>query len=84
MHHCVGTYIDRVAADECTILFIRRTAEPDKPLATCEVRGNVDVQIRAHNDGVPEADVMEFWERFKAKKLKKQPTKVKAENRKAG
>jgi hypothetical protein len=84
MHHCVGTYIDRVADDECTILFIRRTAEPDKPLATCEVRGNESIQIRAHNDAVPNKDVMAFWERFKEKKLKKQPKKEKTEDRKAG
>jgi hypothetical protein len=84
MHHCVGTYIDRVAKNQCTILFIRSIAEPNKPLATCEVRDNEPIQIRAQNDEVPPKEVLKFWERFKAQKLKKQPQKMKAENRKAG
>jgi hypothetical protein len=78
MHHCVATYIDRVAENECTILFLRSTAQPDKPLVTCEVRGNKPIQIRAKNNAVPSQDVMDFWERFKKKKLNNKAEKSKS------
>lgn len=36
--HCVGNYIERVAAGEDLILFIRHSKEKDKPFYTLEIR----------------------------------------------
>lgn len=55
LHHCVGTYIDRVAKGETMIFFIRKESEPDKPFYTMEWKGKV-IQCRGlHNkDMTPE------------------------------
>ena len=37
LNHCVRSYVDRVAYGETTILFIRKTSEPDKPYYTLEL-----------------------------------------------
>ena len=55
LNHCVRTYIDRVARGSTSILFIRKTEEPEKPYFTLELNtsGNV-VQCRGdHNCGYP-------------------------------
>lgn len=55
LHHCVGTYVDRVAKGETMIFFIRQESDPDKPFFTLEWKGRV-VQCRgSHNcDMTPE------------------------------
>ena len=55
LHHCVGTYIDRVAKEETMIFFIRKESEPDKPFFTMEWKGKV-VQCRGayNHDMTPE------------------------------
>ena len=65
LHHCVRTYVDKVARGSCVILFIRRTSEPDKPYFTLELspEGKI-VQCRGdHNRDYPQ-DVKEFLERW--------------------
>lgn len=65
LHHCVRTYVDKVARGNCVILFIRRTSEPDKPYFTLELspEGKI-VQCRGdHNRDYPQ-DVKEFLERW--------------------
>lgn len=66
LHHCVGTYRDRVAKGETMIFFIRKETEPDKPFYTLEWKGKV-VQCRgSHNcDMTPE--VKAFVEIFQEK-----------------
>lgn len=66
LHHCVGTYRDRVAKGETMIFFIRRENEPEKPYYTLEWKGKV-VQCRgSHNcDMTPE--VKAFVEIFQEK-----------------
>lgn len=56
MHHCVGSYTGRVATGETTILFIRRTTEPDKPFYTMEIKGGRVIQNRGkyNQDYTPE------------------------------
>ncbi len=46
LHHCVGSYVERVAEEECIILFLRRCADECKPFYTIEVRGQEVVQVR--------------------------------------
>lgn len=55
LHHCVGTYMERVRKGETMIFFIRRKEEPEKPYYTLEWHGKV-VQCRgSHNcDMTPE------------------------------
>lgn len=66
LHHCVGTYADRHAKGQCTIVLIRKQSEPDKPYYTMELstRGEI-VQVRGdHNCGMTK-DVAAFVEAYK-------------------
>lgn len=66
LHHCVGTYADRHAKGQCTIVMIRKQSKPDKPYYTMELspRG-VIVQVRGdHNCGMTK-DVEVFVEAYK-------------------
>ena len=66
LHHCVRTYVDRVARGSCAILFIRKTSEPDKPYFTLELspKGEITQCRGDHNCAYPD-DVAEFLERWK-------------------
>lgn len=46
LHHCVGSYTERVANGECVILFLRKCSDESKPFYTIEVRGQEVVQVR--------------------------------------
>lgn len=66
LHHCVGTYADRHAKGQCTIVLIRKQSKPDKPYYTMELnpRG-VIVQVRGdHNCGMTK-DVEVFVKAYK-------------------
>ena len=66
LHHCVGSYANRVARKECVILFLRRCEAPEKPFYTVEVRGKKVVQVQGmgHCDPTPEVQAfMAQWER---------------------
>ena len=80
LHHCVGTYTEKVRKGETMIFFVRKIEEPDKPFYTLEWKGRV-VQCRgSHNcDMTPE--VKAFVEIFQSKmveyeKLPKKQRKV--------
>lgn len=64
LHHCVGTYVERVAKGETAIFFIRKKASPEKPYYTMEWKDNKVFQCRGlHNcDMTPE--VKAFTEAF--------------------
>lgn len=66
LHHCVGTYMERVEKGETMIFFIRKKEAPEKPYYTLEWHGRV-VQCRGlHNcDMTPE--VKAFVEIFEEK-----------------
>ena len=38
MHHCVGSYVNSVLANETYICFVRHKDSPDIPYITCQVR----------------------------------------------
>lgn len=66
LHHCVGGYIQRMAAGSTAIFFIRREEEPDKPYFTLELRDKAVVQCRTdHNNSYtnfPEVKAfVEMW-----------------------
>ncbi len=84
MHHCVGTYLDRVADGDCTILFIRRTDAPEEPYVTAEIRENRLIQIRAKNNENPPKKVKDFWKRYEEAVLKAEAIKTRVRIREAG
>ena len=66
LHHCVGSYVDRVARQECMILFLRRCDDIAKPFYTIEVRNQEVVQLKgmSNMDAVPEVrEFIDRWER---------------------
>ena len=69
LHHCVGTYVDRVARGETNIFFIRKEKEPDKPYFTMEWRDNDIVQCRGSRNCGMTPEVKAFTEDFKKKML---------------
>ncbi len=80
LHHCVGSYVERVAKGETSVFFIRKADSPDKPYFTLEWKNNDIVQCRGlHNCGMP-PEVRAFTQAFKKKML----DSVKKEKRKCG
>ncbi len=60
LHHCVGTYVDRIMRGETTILFIRRESMPDEPYYTLEWSGHRVIQCRGMRNCDMTADVKAF------------------------
>lgn len=66
LHHCVGSYVSRVAEQKTLILFLRRQEEPETPFYTIEVKGACVVQVRGMKNADPTPEVQTFmrcWER---------------------
>lgn len=82
LHHCVGTYMEKVRKGETMIFFIRKKEAPDKPYYTLEWHGRV-VQCRgSHNcDMTPE--VKAFVQIFQ-EKMTEYENAPQQKNRKAG
>lgn len=76
LHHCVGTYIERIAKGQTLVLFVRERSQPDMPYYTLEyVNGRV-VQCRGKDncsyEEIPSLkNFVSTWEK-KVKKSKKQ------------
>ena len=69
LHHCVGTYINRVAEGKTVILFVRKISEPDTPFVTMEVYNGKVVQVRAFANKDPNEAVKLCVNKFKREKL---------------
>lgn len=69
LHHCVGSYIDRVARKECMILFVRKCCEETKPYYTVEIRGQKVVQVRGVGNCAATPEVQGFIDAFKQQVL---------------
>lgn len=67
LHHCVGTYIERVAKGETVIFFIRKENEPSKPYYTLEWRDNKVIQCRGMNNCSVTDKVKAFVQAFEEK-----------------
>lgn len=68
LHHCVGSYVSRVAKKECVILFLRSEEAPDTPFYTIEVKDGKVAQIRGNQNCIPTPEVnayMKVWEQEK-------------------
>ena len=75
LNHCVRTYIDRVSRGTTSILFIRKTEEPNVPYFTLELNPNGRVvQCRGdHNCGYPE-EVKQFIDKWMSWRKKERMT----------
>lgn len=65
LHHCVGSYVSRVAKKQCIILFLRQTTELQKSFYTIEVRDQTVIQVRGMQNCGPTPEVkrfMDVWE----------------------
>jgi len=70
LHHCVGSYVDRVAKHECIILFIRQCEDVTKPFYTVEVRNKKVVQVRGMRNSDPTPEVKKFMDRWERQVLR--------------
>lgn len=68
LHHCVGTYRDKVARGDTMIFFIRREAEPDRPFYTLEWKGRV-IQCRGFRNCDMTPEVKAFVNIFQEKMM---------------
>lgn len=50
LHHCVGTYAERVANGDTSIYFIRKEEEPDTPYFTLEIKNGTIIQCRGYSN----------------------------------
>lgn len=67
LHHCVGSYVDRVAKGETLILFVRRSTKPDEPYFTLEYRDGKVAQCRGKNNCGMTKEVEAFVKAFEKK-----------------
>jgi PcfJ-like protein len=68
LSHCVASYVDDVIAKRCKILFLRETAEIDKPLVTIEVRDNNIRQVRGFGNRSASPEELDFVREWAKKK----------------
>ena len=71
LHHCVGTYLDRVAEGESIILFLRQNENLDTPFYTIEVRGFNIIQCRGKCNTPMTPAVKAVTERYQQEVLDK-------------
>ncbi len=64
LHHCVGSYVERVAKKECIILFLRLCEDITKPFYTIEVRNQKVIQIQGMQHAKETPEVQKFMERW--------------------
>lgn len=68
LHNCLSWYISHHAHGVCTILFIRRKSEPDKPFVAAEIADGMVMQVRAVNNTDPEQKVMDLMKEYAKKR----------------
>lgn len=64
LHHCVGTYVDRVARGETTILFVRKEEAPEVPFYTMEFKEGHVTQLYGKYDCRADEQVEAFKKEF--------------------
>lgn len=67
LHHCVGSYVEKVARGETNIFFVRKASEPDKPYFTLEYRDTKVIQCRGLRNCEMPPDVKAFVKVFEKK-----------------
>lgn len=83
LHHCVGTYVEKVGKGETLILLIRREDNPEKPFYTLEWKGKV-VQCQGMNHCNSTQEVQEFVNEFSEQMIAYEKSLNRKKQRKAG
>lgn len=73
LHHCVGGYVDRVAKQECIILFLRKCDDLEKSFYTIEVRNRKVIQVRGMKNESATPEVEKFMDRWEKRVLQGLP-----------
>jgi predicted RNA-binding Zn-ribbon protein involved in translation (DUF1610 family) len=78
LHHCVGSYIERVASGRTVIVFLRKKQDPYNPYITMEINPDTltIVQARGSHNSAPKDEDAAVIERYKQKVLKKTTKKI--------
>ena len=77
LSHCVGSYTDRVAAQDTYIFFLRKTSEPDRSLVTVQVSPDGRLgQVKGRFNRQPSAEQLRFVEKWHEKYFKNAEVKV--------
>lgn len=84
LHHCVGTYVERVAKGETMILFVRKESDPLEPYFTLEYRGGKVIQCRGKNNCSMNKEVKAFVKAFEEKMNTKDEKESRIKGRKVG
>lgn len=69
LHHCVGSYVKRVALHESIILFLREKERPSTPYCTLEVVDGELTQYRCKSNLEPPPKVIQFLDVWKGRVL---------------
>lgn len=70
LHHCVGTYVERVAKGKTIVLFLRKKEKPSEPYYTIEIQNGEVRQCRGkYNDSMTK-DIKKVINKFSTDKLK--------------
>lgn len=64
LHHCVGTYLNRIASGETSVVMLRKKAEPDVPFYTVEISKGKIIQCRGKHNAPMDAKVKKVMDRF--------------------
>ena len=66
MHHCVGSYGNRVIGGRVAIVFIRRKEDVNKPYITCEIRpnGSIGQYFMAYDQNITEEEDKLFRQEY--------------------
>ena len=71
LHHCVGSYVDKVAQRKSMILFLRHCEDVSKPFYTVEVKGQRAVQVRGMQNADMTPEVKRFMDRWERQVLQR-------------
>lgn len=69
LHHCVGSYVEKVNKGKTSILFLRRTETPDESLITIEYQDGSIKQVRGLCERLMTTKEREFFDKW-VKKFK--------------
>lgn len=69
LHHCVGSYVEKVNKGKTSILFLRRTEAPDESLITIEYQNGSIKQVRGLCERLMNTKEREFFKKW-VKKFK--------------
>ena len=66
MHHCVGSYVNRVLNNDCYICFVRRKDTPEQCYITCQVytNGTIGQYFLAYDNCISSDEDREFKREF--------------------